>query len=77
MSPVPSSICLSSARIESMLISGPMLVDPTMSGVAMCVETRLLTSNTVIVPNLEDLATRRCEDWMTLRSDLVLQSSEA
>ena len=43
----------------------------------MCVETRLLTSNTVIVGNLEDLATRRCGGWMTLRSDLVLQSSEA
>ena len=77
MSPVPSSICLSSARIESMLISGPMLVDPTMSGVAMCVEARLLTSNTVIVRNLEDLATHRCRDWMASYSNLVLQSSES
>lgn len=68
MFPIPLSIYLSNASIESMLISGLMPVDPTMSGLAVCVETHSLTSNTVIVHNLKNLATRRCGHEMALAS---------
>ena len=68
MSPVPLSIYLSNASIESMLISGLMPVGPTMSGPAMCVETHPLASNTVIVHNLKNPAIRRCGHGMAAAS---------
>lgn len=56
-SPLPSSICFSKARIESILTSRPILVSK-LSGVAKCFETRRLTLTVILVLDFWGLVVR-------------------
>ena len=70
MSPAPSSIWVSKANMESMLISGPMLVSPTTSAAVKCVEVRSLTSRTMVARNPESPVAHRCGDGTTFELGL-------